>query len=67
MNLSDIQQYLPFLVPVILIQLILMISALVDLIRREHTRGPKWVWAVVVVIVNIIGPIVYFVIGRKEE
>ena len=67
MKLSEIQQYLPFLVPVILIQLILMVSALVDLVRREHTRGPKWAWAIVVVIVNIIGPIVYFVIGRKEE
>jgi hypothetical protein len=66
MNLSEIQKYIPFLIPVIVIELALMITALVDLIRREQTRGPKWAWALVIVLVNFIGPIVYFVIGRKD-
>jgi len=44
-----------------------MIAALVDLIRRAQTRGPKWVWVLVIVLVNYIGPIIYFVAGRKEE
>lgn len=67
MELSDLQQYIPFLIPVIIIQLGLMIAALVDLIRREHTRGPKWLWVLVILVVNYIGPIIYFVAGRKEE
>jgi len=67
MNLSDFQKYIPFLIPVLVIQLALMISALVDLVRREHTRGPKWVWALVILFVNYIGPIIYFVAGRREE
>lgn len=67
MNISDIQQYIPFLIPVVIIQLALMIAALVDLIRRERTRGPKWVWVLVIVLVNYIGPILYFVIGKKDE
>lgn len=67
MDFSEIQQYIPFLIPVLIIQLALMIAALVDLIRREHTRGPKWVWALVIVLVNYIGPIIYFVAGRKDE
>jgi hypothetical protein len=62
-----IKQYLPLLIPVILIELALMITALVDLARRAQTRGPKWVWALVIVLVNFIGPIIYFVAGRKEE
>jgi len=62
-----IKQYLPLLIPVVLIQLALMITALVDLIRRAQTRGPKWVWALVILLVNFIGPIIYFVAGRKEE
>jgi hypothetical protein len=65
--LSKFQQYIPYLIPVLIIQLVLMISALVDLIRREHTRGPKWVWVLVILFVNYIGPIIYFVAGRKEE
>jgi hypothetical protein len=67
MDLSEIQKYLPFLIPVLIIQLGLMITALVDVIRREHTRGPKWVWVLVIVLVNYIGPIIYFVAGRKDE
>jgi hypothetical protein len=66
-DLLKFQQYIPFLIPVLIIQLGLMISALVDLVRREQTRGPKWVWVLVILFVNYIGPIIYFVAGRKEE
>ena len=62
-----IKQYLPLLIPVVLIELGLLIAALLDLVRREQTRGPKWAWALVIVLVNIIGPIIYFVAGRKDE
>jgi hypothetical protein len=62
-----IKQYLPLLIPVVLIELALMITALVDLIRRAQTRGPKWAWLLVIVLINFIGPIIYFVAGRKEE
>jgi len=65
--MSEIQQYLPFLIPVIIIQFALMVSALVDLIRRPSVKGPKWAWVLVIVFVNLIGPIIYFVAGRKEE
>jgi drug/metabolite transporter (DMT)-like permease len=67
MDLSTLQQYIPFLIPVVIIQLALMIAALVDLIRRERTRGPKWIWVLVIVLVNYIGPIIYFVVGRQDE
>ncbi len=53
--------------PVIVIQLVLMIWALVDLERRQTVRGGnKIVWALIVVFVNIIGPILYFLVGREE-
>ena len=65
--LAILKQYLPLLIPVVLIELGLMITALVDLVRRSQTRGPKWVWALVIVLINFIGPIIYFVAGRKEE
>jgi hypothetical protein len=62
-----IKQYLPLLIPVVLIQLALMITALVDLARRAQTHGPKWAWLLVIVLINFIGPIIYFVAGRKDE
>ena len=57
---------LPLLIPIILIQLTLVVFALADLLRRENTRGPKWVWVLVILFVNMIGPIVYFLLGRDE-
>lgn len=59
-------QFLPFIIPIVLLQLILMIVALVDLARRERTRGPKWLWAVIIILGELVGPIVYFIIGREE-
>jgi hypothetical protein len=46
-----------------------MIAALVDLERDERRvrGGSKLVWAVVIVFVNILGPILYFIAGREES
>ena len=64
--MENIRSLIPFLIPIVLLQLGLMVFALVDLIRRERTKGPKWVWALVIIFVNLIGPIVYLVAGREE-
>ena len=65
-SIALIKQWLPLLIPVIILELGLMIAALVDLIKRERTKGPKWVWVLVIVLVNLFGPIVYFLVGRDE-
>lgn len=64
---AQLQQYLPLLAPVFVIQIILLVVALLDLRKQTATRGPKWVWALVIIFINLVGPIVYFVMGRKEE
>jgi hypothetical protein len=57
---------IPLLIPVIIIELGLMIIALLDLLKRERTRGPKWVWALVIIFLNIFGPIAYLLFGRRD-
>ena len=64
--METLKELLPLLIPVILLELALMAVALVDLARRERTRGPKWAWALVIVFVNLIGPILYLLLGREE-
>ena len=64
--MENISSLIPFLIPIVLLQLGLMVFALVDLIRRERTKGPKWGWALVIIFVNLIGPIVYLIVGREE-
>jgi hypothetical protein len=62
------EQIVALLAPIIVIQLGLMIAALYDLEREERRvrGGNKLVWVLVIVFLNIIGPIVYFVAGRDE-
>lgn len=62
------EQIIALLAPIIIIQLGLMIAALVDLERDERRvrGGSKLVWALVIVFVNVLGPIIYFVAGREE-
>lgn len=59
------REMLLLIAPLILIQLILMIIALIDIRRVQATNGPKWMWVLVVIFINMIGPIVYFIVGRK--
>lgn len=52
--------------PLIILQVILAVFALVSCIKQEETNGPKWMWILFILFVNLIGPILYFVIGRKN-
>jgi hypothetical protein len=64
--METIADYLPFLIPILVLQLGLMAFALWDLVRRERTRGPKWLWAIIIVLGEILGPIAYLLFGREE-
>ena len=63
--MSDI---LLLIVPLAVIQLALLGFALRDLVNPERRvkGGNKLVWALVIVFINLIGPLVYFLAGRKE-
>ena len=64
--MNAIRPLIPYLVPILLLQLGLMIFALRDLAGRERLNGPKWLWAVIIIFGQLVGPILYFTIGRKE-
>ena len=63
---GSLSELLPFIIPLVLLQLTLMIVALVDLSRREKTKGPKWVWILIIVLGELIGPIIYLIFGRED-
>lgn len=53
-----------------LIAVVLLVAALVDVIRIEPSRVralPKGVWAVIVVVIVIVGPILWFALGRERR
>ena len=65
--MTDYSNLIPFIIPIVLLQLGLMVYCLVDLSRRETTRGPKWMWVLLIVLGELIGPVIYLVFGGVEE
>ena len=67
-ELDTILGLLPFIIPLIILELGLLVFALVDVARRKRVRGgSKVLWIIIIVIFEIIGPIVYLAVGRQEE
>ena len=66
MTLSEFAPYLPLIIPIVLIDLGLKIAAVLDILKHPKLRGPKWMWILIAVCVNLIGPILYFTLGRED-
>jgi Phospholipase_D-nuclease N-terminal len=64
-----LEEALPLLIPLIVLQLVLMGLGLWDLTRpdRRVRGGNKIVWGVVIVLFQMIGPLVYFLVGREDD
>ena len=67
MNL-DVGSFLAILIPIFLIELGLLVLALYDLTRptRRVKGDSKVVWALIIIFVSFIGPILYFLVGRED-
>jgi len=65
--MSEIIKLLPYFIPVIIIEYGLLIFALVQLFKNEVKYMPKWGWALIIVFINIIGPVVFLIAGRKKD
>lgn len=56
------------ILPIIFIQGILLIVAIIDWAKQEeNTRGNRWIWFLVIVFLHIVGPITYFIFGRRKD
>ncbi|MBP3965476.1 PLD nuclease N-terminal domain-containing protein [Paenibacillus lignilyticus] len=67
MDQLSTSQLMAIIVPIALVQLVLMVTALVACARASQTRGPKWMWVLLIIFVNIIGAVLFFLIGRKQS
>jgi len=73
MTTKEILNILLLLSPVFLIQVGMSIYALIDLARRTKTRGPRWAWALGLIMTafgipsGIIVSGVYLAWGRHAE
>ena len=53
--------------PILILQFILLVTAIISCTKQEDTNGPKWLWVLLILFVSLFGPILYFVIGRKNN
>ena len=61
-------EYWPFLIPLVIVGVALAITALIHIIKHPTYRfGNKTMWVLIVLFIQIIGPIVYFIFGRGEQ
>ena len=64
-----LKTYLPFLIPLVLLQVVAQVLALINLFKSD-TRvrgGNKILWAVVLVLGELLGVLVYLLFGRLQE
>lgn len=64
----NIREVLPFLIPLIVAQFILLGITLRHILTHTHyRRGSRALWLVVVIIgMEFIGPILYFLLGKED-
>jgi hypothetical protein len=61
-------QIILLVLPILVIDLGLLVLALRDLLHAERRvrGGNKAAWALVILLVSLLGPIIYFVAGRED-
>lgn len=63
----DFMEYLPILIPLIILQLGLAIFAIVDVLKHPYYKfGNRTLWILVCALISLIGPIVYFAFGKGD-
>lgn len=63
---NEINELLPFIIPLIALQMILMITALIMAVRQETFRYMnKGAWVIIIILFNLVGPILYFILERR--
>lgn len=64
----NIQEMIPFLIPLIVVQVVLLIVTLRHILTHDtYKRGSRGLWLAIVIIgMQFWGPILYFLLGREE-
>ena len=65
--METLKEYLPFIIPLLIIQLILIIVSLFHILKHKNYKcGNRLIWILVVIFITLIGPVLYFIIGRDD-
>ncbi len=67
-DFDALKEYLPLLLPLIVAELALFVWALVHVLtHKTYKRGNRVLWLIVVIVMmNFVGPILYFIFGKED-
>ena len=62
-------EYLPFLIPLVIAQFALLGYTLYHILtHKTYRRGTRRTWLIVtLVLMEFVGPILYFLLGKEED
>lgn len=66
--MEALMEYLPFLIPLVILQFALFGYTLYHILTHKHyKRGTRTLWlAIVIIFMNYVGPILYFLLGKED-
>ena len=65
--MQDLSSLLPVIIPLAVLELGLTVAALVHILtHKTYKTGTRTLW-IILSFVQIIGPVLYFVIGRGDD
>ena len=67
--MDKIMEFLPFLIPLAIAEFALLGYTLYHILTHNHyKRGNRTLWLVIaIVLMNFVGPILYFLLGREDD
>jgi len=69
MSNIEIKEILPFLVPFIIVQFVLLAVTIKHILtHKTYKRGNRTLWLVISIIgMEFIGPVLYFLFGKEDS
>ncbi|MBQ9083235.1 MAG: PLDc N-terminal domain-containing protein [Clostridia bacterium] len=66
--MNELMEFLPFLIPLIIAQFALLVWPLHHILTHNtYKRGNRTLWLIVVIVLmNYVGPILYFLLGKED-
>ena len=67
--MNEIMEMLPFLLPLIIAEFALLGYTVYHILTHTHyKRGNRALWLIItIVLMNFVGPILYFVLGKEDN
>jgi hypothetical protein len=68
MNFEELVPFLPFLIPLIIIQFSLLGYTIHHILTHDkYKRGSRKIWLIItIILMNFVGPILYFILGKED-